>query len=432
MTEESWSDADLLSHIVDFILKYKFLYDSPNIKFLSDSLWERIPRNWLQYLEKLSNEELNSFPFQKPTPYCPKTLLEFHAASNKIFTHLFNSCLAAVLPNKLSAFATPLIQGNSSMTIKKRHEVENFTILLMEYCKLYGVNRIIDIGCGVGHLISQLSQHFKVVGIDCNEKFCRRAEKSCAYAKIICLTIICDGTEDQKLLKFLSGDEHDRTAVVSLHGCGDLQPTLLRHFCKLDRNRVPLIFTIPCCYHKMSNLENEVFHWVMSNEVKRRSVSCEMLPVSALRLACQKHISSWPSSGKDREKHTKNFINRALLECLYDKRKDLPPFACRKLKCLFEDMKDTGLKLASQIGMDESGISQIDKLYKMIYNDQEPYFAYVEPFTLLQTMMQIPLEMFILLDRLFFLREHHCSAFMLSLFNPKISSRNLCIIASPS
>uniref|UniRef100_A0A1I7VW85 Methyltranfer_dom domain-containing protein n=1 Tax=Loa loa TaxID=7209 RepID=A0A1I7VW85_LOALO len=372
MTEGSWSDTDFLSQIVDFILKYKFLYDHPNIKFLSNNLWRRIPRNWLHYLEKLSNEELNLFPFQKPTPYCPETLLEFHAASNKIFTHLFNACLAAVLPDNLSQFATPMIQGNSSMTIKKRHEVENFTVLLMIYCKLYGINRIVDVGCGVGHLINQLSRHCRVVGIDCNEKFCQHARKSCAYAKIICLTIICDGTEDKNLLEFLSGDEHDRTAVVSLHGCGDLQPTLLRHFCKLDRNRVPLIFTIPCCYHKMSNLKKEMFHWTMSQEVKRRPISSEVLPVSAL---------SWPSSDDDRKEHTKNFVGRALLECLYDKHKDLPPFAYRKLNCHFEDVKDAGIRLASQLGMDENGASQIDQLYRMIHADQEPYFVYVEPFT---------------------------------------------------
>ncbi|VBB28626.1 unnamed protein product [Acanthocheilonema viteae] len=354
--------------------------------------------------------------------YCPETLLEFHAASNEIFTHLFNSCLAAVLPDNLSQFTTPLTQTNTAMTIKKRHEVENFTALLIIYCKLYGINRIIDVGCG-GHLVSQLSQYCKVVGIDCNEKFCQRARKSCTYAKIICLTVKCDGTDDQKLLEFFSGDEHDRTAIVSLHGCGDLQPTLLRHFSKLDHNRVPLIFTIPCCYHKMSNLKKKIFHWIMSDEVKKRSVSREVLPVSAL---------SWPSSEKDRERHTRNFINRALLECLYDKRKDLPSFPCRKLNCHFEDVKDTGIKLASQLGMDENGILQIDQLYRTIYADHEPYFAYVEPFTLLQTMMQTPLEMLILLDRLFFLKEHGCSAYILSVFNPKISSRHLCIIASSS
>ncbi|VDK82916.1 unnamed protein product [Litomosoides sigmodontis] len=372
MIEESWSDSELLSHIVDFILKHKFLYDYPNIKFLSNNLWERIPHNWLNYLEKLSNAELNSFPFQKPTRYCPETLLEFHAASNEIFTHICNSCLAAVLPDNLSRLTTPLVQANTSMTPKKRHEVENFIALLTVYCKLYGINRIVDVGCGVGHLITQLAQHCKVVGIDCNENFCQRARKSCAYAKVICLTVKCDGSEDQRLLEFLSGDEHDRTAVVSIHGCGDLQPTLLRHFSKLDRNRVPLIFTIPCCYHKMSNLKKKVFHWIMSDEVKKQSISCEVLPVSAL---------SWPTSENDRKKHTTNFITRALLECLYDKHKNLPQFPLRKLNCHFEDMKNNGVKLASLLGMDENGVSQIDQLYRMIYANQEPYFAYVEPFT---------------------------------------------------
>lgn len=45
MIEENWSDTDLLSHVVDFILKHKFLCDYPNVKFLSSSLWERIPHD---------------------------------------------------------------------------------------------------------------------------------------------------------------------------------------------------------------------------------------------------------------------------------------------------------------------------------------------------------------------------------------------------
>lgn len=44
-------------------------------------------------------------------------------------------------------------------------------------------------------------------------------------------------------------------------------------------------------------------------------------------------------------------------------------------------MKDAGVVLASQLGIDENGVSQIDHLYRMIYADQESYFAYVEPFT---------------------------------------------------
>uniref|UniRef100_A0A915PJP9 Methyltransferase domain-containing protein n=1 Tax=Setaria digitata TaxID=48799 RepID=A0A915PJP9_9BILA len=400
MTEERWSDTDLLSHIVDFISEYSIRSENP---------FSLLPGS------------VRKLELKASIVVTEKNLTE---------AHLLTPRLTAVLPDALSQFTPSLIHGNCSMTIKKRHEVGNLTVLLLDYCKYYGINRIVDVGCGVGHLVSQLSRHCKVVGIDCNEDFCQRARKSCAYAEIICLTITCDGAEDQNLSKFLSGDEYDRTAVVSLHGCGDLQPALLRYFCKLDRNRVPLIFTIPCCYHKMLNLEKEVFHWIMSDEIKRRSISCEVLPVSALRLACQKHIYNWPSSDREREKHTNNFINRALLECLYDKRKDLPPFTCRKLNCNFGDLRGTGAKLASQLGMDENGVSQIDQLYRAIYTEQESYFAYIEPFTLLQTMMQIPLEFFILLDRLFFLREHGCSAHLLSIFNPKVSSRHLCLIGS--
>lgn len=82
---------------------------------------------------------------------------------------------------------------------------------------------------------------------------------------------------------------------------------------------------------------------------------------------------------------------------------DLPPFACRKLNYHLEDVKDTGVKLASQLGMDRNSVSQIDQLYRMIYVDQEPYFAYVEPFTVSTRQLKV-LEYFIDLRVCFFVR----------------------------
>jgi hypothetical protein len=44
-----------------------------------------------------------------------------------------------------------------------------------------------------------------------------------------------------------------RTAVVSLHGCGDLQPILLQEFARSpNTNEWPVLVSIGCCYHKMT------------------------------------------------------------------------------------------------------------------------------------------------------------------------------------
>ncbi|VDN04530.1 unnamed protein product [Thelazia callipaeda] len=409
--------GELLSCVLDFISKYNFLYDQPNIKFLSSELWRRIPSDWLMYLEKLSNDELNMFPFEKPKPHCPETLLNFHTLSNEVSYRLAAFCGTA--DNLLQLPGHHIVKVMRPMSAKKRHEVENFTVFLREYCKQYNINRIVDVGCGV------LARYYKVVGIDCEEILCDRARKSCVYAEIVCLNMVKDDKEDQKLIEFFSGDQNDLTAIVSLHGCGDLQPMLLRLFCKLDRKRVPLLFTIPCCYHKMSDIKQEMFQWIMSDEMKQKSISCNVFPVSALRLASQKHISSWSCSEKDREKHKKGFIDRALLECLYDKRSgddlisynqfssgkegisDLRPLACRKLNRHFTALKNIGSQLASRLLMDETRALKVEQLWKEIYTNQEPYFTYVE---LLQTMIQIPMEMLVLLDRILFLMQYGCSA----------------------
>lgn len=50
-------------------------------------------------------------------------------------------------------------------------------------------------------------------------------------------------------------------------------------------------------------------------------------------------------------------------------------------------------------------------------------------FQLLQTMMQLPLELFIILDRAHYLVEHKRRVDIANAFEPGISPRNLCVIA---
>nr|CDP97074.1 Bm3587 [Brugia malayi] len=144
--------------------------------------------------------------------------------------------------------------------------------------------------------------------------------------------------------------------------------------------------------------------------------------------SCSK-CCSWPTSDKDRKKHTKDFISRALLECLYDKHKgDVLTFLNCALVFKYSIFCLTMTDLLNNSSSQSYHCSiKFFLTFLIVYS----YCTY-QFFQLLQTMMQTPLEMFVLLDRLFFLREHGYSAYILSVFNPKISSRHLCIIASPS
>lgn len=58
----------------------------------------------------------------------------------------------------------------------------------------------------------------------------------------------------------------------------------------------------------------------MSNTIRTTSKELANLPIGAFRLACQERMAKWTQlSVKEHEIHKKAFLNRALVECIYER-----------------------------------------------------------------------------------------------------------------
>ncbi|KAH7693114.1 protein RRNAD1-like protein, partial [Aphelenchoides avenae] len=230
-----------LKRLVAFLKQNAFLYDFINNRFLADRHYERIPNDWLSYMAALSYAELNVLPALEGTSAqnCPKSLKGFFAMSSEL----------SILQDNLDhAEATT---SQAGIGAKKQHELQAFVPIIRRECARLGITRIIDIGCGLGHLLGALNDgKMELVGIESQAGLRQKGERKYDGVKIVQMEL-SDGTPIDELRAVLSSEKH-RTAIVSLHGCGDLQCIILRAFASLSSNANPLLLTVGCCYHKAS------------------------------------------------------------------------------------------------------------------------------------------------------------------------------------
>ncbi|KHN76086.1 Protein RRNAD1 [Toxocara canis] len=453
--EQSHFFIEKLHDLVCFIQSYSYLHENVNIRSEhsetqqmeqknefeeklrgGSQVWKVLPvgqffgkNQWLRYLSTLSSAQLNVFPFEEPSSECPESLRKFLTESRHC-SLLSNNAERYRFEEVCSWKEEKREKMNIPISAKKQHELQRLAQLITSHCYLHRVNRIVDVGCGLGHLLNLLSSKFDVVGIECDEVLCSAGSKKYASVKYENLTLNAVSVDQRRVLNIFCGAKGERSAIVSLHGCGDLQPDLLRWFTQLPKDRVPLLFTVACCYHKMSCAGKPVIELAMSNSLRSLCRNHWILKKSSMRLACQEQLSRWPCSKEKRELHAISFLQRALLECVYErigigKSKRCP----RRLNRSFRELKNVGVEIAERLGLDDRKRAQIIDEYERVYSDYQHLFNIVEPFTLLQALMQMPLESLILVDRYLYLVESGCLTCVVPVFDSKVSPRNFCLVS---
>lgn len=128
-----------------------------------------------------------------------------------------------------------------------------------------------------------------------------------------------------------------RTALISLHGCGDLQETLINIFLK---SNIPLLLTIGCCYHKTKKdskflkyvvfsrrsikfffeiLFSENNDWILSDFVKSELSECP-INGSALRIGAELRFEQYSKmSEAEKKKRLESLVIRSLVEVFYQR-----------------------------------------------------------------------------------------------------------------
>ncbi|KOC65854.1 Uncharacterized protein C12orf26 [Habropoda laboriosa] len=154
---------------LNLFIETQWLYNTPVTDLLTKGLLDLFPKQWLNVLQTLENEELNDFVVRKITkPQWSETLKNFVnkcSCINRLPT--MNTMLSTKLPKNLQI----------GLSLKKQHEIIHLTHLIHTQCAPQNIKIIVDLGTGLGY-ICQLLFHlygYQVLGLEKNQAIVNNA-----------------------------------------------------------------------------------------------------------------------------------------------------------------------------------------------------------------------------------------------------------------
>ena len=329
---------------LELLRQYNWLINSFVLDFFNENHWQTLPRSWQEFLRDLSSEELAAWldnddsglkPSSKPWPLSLMALkqsirnLSLNRSPVSDLSHV-GSYMKDILGDKLDndqdtndivasqwQFDPELMSGGSKHHQSLRHVFRKHVKPKKQYelCRLgklassvadnLGLDNVLDIGSGVGHLSRYLCYNYKL-SVACvdgdnsltvsarklDEELEKTVEKMSRWTVNRTemelppspVHVTAHVSPDMNLNTFyallrdslnLRGDSL-HYGLVGLHTCGDLASVLLRMFSR-DPASV-MINSLGCCYMKI------IQHWPMSRHVKE--TPWHALNYTSTELAC--------------------------------------------------------------------------------------------------------------------------------------------------
>ncbi|XP_029175954.1 methyltransferase-like protein 25 [Nylanderia fulva] len=437
----------------------QWLHNIAVTEILTKASLDAIPKDWIEHLQILTNEEFNNFIVRKTIKFeWPDSLKTYvKKCQNLIRLPLVETPLSEIeLPHKFKI----------GLSRKKQHEIIHLAHLVHTQCKLHDIQTVIDLGAGLGYVCQMLHYlyGYRVLGLERDNenvnRACIRQEKLYPDSLTKVKYIHCDVTRDSTdtIESILQQEFPDFTdaCLIGLHACGDLSASASRIFCKMKS--VKLFILISCCYHKLSisktvqisMQEKQYFHNFPLSNCLRETIAAynfdigQFLRIPFLRLACQESVDKWHSMSKEKhDEHSFHVLARAVLE-LYSQQNNLllkkkVRKGTRKSQCLnfqtyvndsllrYDIVPDTNVKFAGNVVHDE-----LEKGITQVWEEQSERLETVKIYSGLQMMLQLPAESLILQDRLFWLHEQNLEAVIVPVMNKCISPRSYAIVSHKS
>ncbi|XP_065838158.1 methyltransferase-like protein 25B [Oscarella lobularis] len=436
--------ASLLTQVVRFLDEYDWLVNSLSIHFFTDDLWSKLPTSWQAALQNVSTEQLaemlspRGHPKRRSTPW-PLSLEAFVA-----------TCHALALPRQPAAKEAASLSHSFSRFVKgkKRHELERLVPVIDRVCSLNDISCVVDVGCGQGHLARLLAYGYgmSVDAVEAEESHLGGAEKgermlmtdwekqeqraesltsskqsfrkgSLAHTRLR----VSPDLKSDDFLERLSWKEK-RHAIVGLHTCGNLGPTIFRLFAQCSSSRA--LVSMGCCYMKSFDCESTL-GYPLSQYVKDLS---HQLSFRAAELAC----------------HTMDAYRLRLQGCNEGKlnvhayRAAVELLVCKKFPSVDRSSvrKVRNYANMSVVEYAKAAISKMGLPLDLTLNDVEllestcPRHHLATAFFCIRLLLGPVIETCLLLDRVLYLREHGVlHSYIWPLFDPRLSPRNMAIIA---
>ncbi|EFN77509.1 methyltransferase-like protein 25 [Harpegnathos saltator] len=434
----------------------QWLHNIPVTEILTQGCLDSIPREWMDHLQVLQNDELNNFVVEKMTKSEWPDSLKAYVNHCKVTDRLSSTLTlpSAELPQNFRI----------GLSRKKQHEIMHLARLVHVQCKPYNIQTIIDLGAGLGY-VCQMLHHlygYQVLGLERKEENVNRActkqrtayPESLTHVRYIHCDVTCDSAD--RIESILQREFPNTTAacLIGLHACGDLSTSASRIFRRMKSAK--LLILISCCYHKLSisdsvrtpSQEKQYFrNFPMSNCLREVIATHsfdvgQFLRVPFLRLACQESVDKWRGmSGEKHDEHSFHVLARAVLE-LYSQQNNLilrkkVRKGTRKSQCMdFQTyVKDSLLRydLMPKSDMDLTGDvitrDELERDISRVWEKQNERLRAVEIYTGLQMMLQLPAESLVLQDRLCWLHEQGLEAMIVPVMNKRLSPRSHAIVS---
>lgn len=396
-----------------FLGRYTSMYNHEIMNEYPESL-ESYPPEWISLLDTLTEVELYSID-------CKKSIDQIKGSGFGSFMEEAKSlCSLSFIPDLPQI---PLEDwAFNGIKKKKRHEIEKIIPVLKKLKKTHPFNYVVDIGGGVGHLSRILAHYHFIpsVSVDRNSEFqkigLKRLQK---YRKI-------EGAQEVDFLTLSLGNEDDKLKTLfkpeafslGLHTCGPLANILIK---KTIDYKTSGLLSFGCCYHHL----NPTTDFPLSAFYKENDFL--NLNLFALSLATRSHseMSFHDYQTRERVKYYRYGLHLFLMDHFnknyFTEVGECPikiywgPFST------YVKSKLTELKLDYELRDEEIDLFfQSPKIQKKL---RVMWLA-----NIIRWQLGRCLEVYLLLDRALYLKEHGYDVTIEQFFDEALSPRNIGIL----
>ena len=404
----------------DFVSRYTNMWNDEIMNEYPESM-QHYPREWIELLIPMSNEELFAIDTKNIThPIFSK--IENTSLDNFIKEGLRLSRLPAKKLDHPVKFEQWAYNG---IKAKKRHEIDRIIPALKNLKEKIKFNQVIDIGGGVGHLSRVIAHYANInaISIDRNHEFQKIGkERLSKYRKlpdakeVHFVNLNFSPTNSAEELKSIFKSD---SLSLGLHTCGALANILIKTSCQFN---LAGLLSFGCCYHHL----NPKLDFPISNFYKERNFA--QLNLFAFSLATRSHAQDDFEVFKTK-RQVKNY------------RYALHLFLMRKFNNkYFQDVGECDVKIywmpfhhylklkLNELKLENTFTNdEIEDFYHCAQTQKELNEMFVG--NLIRWLLGRSLEVYILLDRAMYLEENGYEVFVEEYFKEALSPRNIGILA---